>query len=98
MGAIFDTVGRYDDTENEKEIHEGDIFNSVFALEDMPFLQKEDPDLAGMITYLSTGDLTISDRSARTILMLADQFTLDGGVFWHFLSLNLDMEEGNFYH
>ena len=54
----------------------------------MPFLQKEDPDLAGMITYLSTGDLPISDRSARTILMLADQFTLDGGVLWHFLFLN----------
>ena len=74
------------------------IFNSVFALEDMPFLQKEDPDLAGMITYLSTGDLSISDRSARTILMLADQFTLDGGILWHFLSLNIDMAGGNFYH
>ena len=65
-GDIFDIVGIYDDTENEEEeIHEGDNFNSVFALEDMPFLQKEDPDLAGMITYLSTGDLPISDRSAR---------------------------------
>ena len=70
----------------------------MFALEDMPFLQNEDPDLAGMITYLSTGDLPISDRSARNILMLADQFTLDGGVLWHFLPLNLDMARGNFYH
>ena len=81
MGDIFDIVGRYDDTEKEEEkIHEGDNFSSVFALEDMPFLQKEDPDLEGMITYLRTGDLSISDRSAREILMLADQFTLDGGV------------------
>ena len=85
MGDIFDTVGGYDATNNEEEeIHEGVSFNSVFALEDMPFLQKEGPDLVGMITYLSTGDLSISDRSARTILMLADQFTLDGGVLWHF--------------
>ena len=37
-----------------------------------------------MITYLSTGDLPISDRSARKMWMLADQFTLDGGVLWHF--------------
>ena len=79
MWDIFDTVGRYDDTENEDE---KDNFNCVFALEDMPFLQKEDPELAGMITYLSTDDLPISDRSARKSLMLADQFTLDGGVLW----------------
>ena len=87
MWDIFDTVGRYDDTENEEEeIHEGDNFNYVFALEDMPFLQKEDPELAGMITYLSTDDLPISDRSARKSLVLADQFTLDGGVLWHFVA------------
>ena len=66
MGDIFDTVGGYDVTENEEEdIHEGDIFNSVFALEDMPLLQKEDPDLAEVFTYLSTGNLLISDRSAK---------------------------------
>ena len=69
LGDIFDTVGRYDDTENdEEEIHEGDNFHSVFALEDMPFLQKEDPDLAGIIRNLSTGDLPISDRLARKML------------------------------
>ena len=71
----------------------------MFALDDMPFLQKEDPDLARLLTYLSTGDLPISYRSARNFLMLADQFTLDGGVHWHcFLSLNLDMARDNFYH
>ena len=98
MGDIFDTVGGYDDTENEEEeIHEGDYFNSVFALEDMPFLQKEDPDLEGMITYPSTGDLPISDRSARKILILTDQFSLDDGILWHFfLSLNLNMARGAF--
>ena len=57
----------------------------MFALEDMPFLQKEDPDLAGMITYLGTGDLPISDKSVRKSSMLADQFTLDGDVLWHFV-------------
>ena len=51
-----------------------------------------------MITYVSTGDLPISDRYARKKFILADQFTLDGGVVWHFLSLNLDMKGGNFYH
>ena len=55
----------------------------MFALEDIPFLQSEDPYLAEMITYLSTGDLPISDTSARRILMLTDQFTLDGGVLLH---------------
>ena len=49
-----------------------------------------------MITYLCTGDLPISDSLARKILMLADQFTLDGGVLWHFLALNLDMTGENF--
>ena len=44
MGDIFYTVGRYDDTENEEdEIHKGDIFNSVFALEDMPFSTERGP-------------------------------------------------------
>ena len=64
----------------------------------MPLLQKEDPEFAEMITYLSTDDLLILDWSARQILMLTDQFTLDGEVLWHFLSLNRDMGEGNFYH
>ena len=70
----------------------------MFALVDMPFLQNKDPDLVGMITYLRTGDLPISDRSARTILMLADQVTRNGDVLWHFLPLNLDMAGENFYH
>ena len=88
MGDIFDTAGGYYDTENEEEeIHEGDNFNSVFALEHMPFLQKDDPDLAGIITYLSMDDLPISDRSAGKMLMLADLFTPDGGVLWHFFVL-----------
>ena len=99
MGDIFDTVGGYDDTENEEEeIQEGDNFNSVFSLEDMPFLQKEDPDLAGMITYLSTDDLPISDRSARKILMLTDQFTLDDGILWHFLVPKSRHGKRSFYH
>ena len=61
-------------------------------------MQKEDPNLAGMITYLSIGDLPTSDRLARAILMLSDQFTLDDGVPLHFLSLNIDIGGGNFYH
>ena len=55
-------VGGYESTENEEEeIDQGDIFHSVFALEDMPLLQKENPDLSKMITYLRTGDLPISE-------------------------------------
>ena len=68
----------------------------MFAIEDRPFLQKEDHALAGMITYLSTDDLSISDRSARKILMLADQFKLDGGVLWHFVVPKHGRK--NFYH
>ena len=42
------------------------------------------PNLAGIIAYVSTGDLRVSDRSARKVLLLTDQFTLDSGVHWHF--------------
>ena len=42
MRDIFDTVGVYDITENEEEeIHDGDIFNSIFALVVMPFFSRK---------------------------------------------------------
>ena len=52
----------------------------------MPVLQKQDPDLAEIINYLFAGDLPISDKSARKIVMIADQFALVDNVLWHFYS------------
>ena len=52
----------------------------------MPVLQKQDPELAEINNYLGTGDLPISDKSARKIVMIADQFALDDNVLWHFYS------------
>ena len=49
-------------------------------------MQRQDPELAEIITYLSTGDLPMSDKAARNILMIEDQFTLDDGVLWHFIA------------
>ena len=65
--------------DNEEEngnerLGEIESFNYVFALEHMPVLLKQDPELAEIINYLSAGDLPISDRSARKIVMIADQF------------------------
>ena len=58
----------------DERLGEIESFNYVFALEHMPVLLKLDPELAEIINYLSAGDLPISDRSARKIVMIADQF------------------------
>ena len=84
-GFIRDIVDWNEDTEevaNEKEKEA--IYHSVYALEDLPLMQKQDPELAELITYLSTGDLSKSDRAARKILLIQDQFTIDDGVLWIF--------------
>ena len=52
----------------------------------MPLMQRQDPELAEINTYLSTGDLPASNKSARKILMIDDQLTLDDGVLWHFFA------------
>ena len=52
----------------------------------MPVLQKQDPELAEINNYLGTGDLPISYKSARKIVMIADQFALVDNVLWHFYS------------
>ena len=77
-GNIVDRVDGYESTENEEEeIDEGDIFYSVFALEDMPLLQKEDPDLADMIT----GDLPLL-RQLRFILIRPMMQRLASAFIW----------------
>ena len=88
--------GKQDNEAIEKEGEEEDIFCSVFSLEDMPLIQSQDPELAEIITYLSTGDLPMSDKAARKILMIEDQFTLDDGVLWHLL-LNQDTQKEVLY-
>ena len=67
---ILDTVSGYKAAVDvEKDIEEEeDTFYSVFLLEDMPLMQRQDPELAKIITYLSTGDLPMSDKDARKIL------------------------------
>ena len=51
-----------EESENEKETEA--INHSVYALEDLPLMQKQDPELSEIITYLSTGDLPKSDRAS----------------------------------
>ena len=46
----------------------------------MHILQKQDPELAEIINYLGAGVLPISDKSARKIVMIADQFALIDNV------------------
>lgn len=48
------------------------------------YVAKQDPEQAEIITHLSTGELIISDKSARKVVMVADRFTLDDGVLWYF--------------
>ena len=82
----------------EKEREEENIFYSVIALEDMLLMQRQDSELAKIITYLSASDLPMSDKVARQILMMEDQFTLDDGVLWHFLLLHQDTRKEALYH
>ena len=97
IGDIVEGYGDTEEVENEKE--EKDIYYySVCALEDMPLMQRKDPELAEIITYLCTGDLPASDKAARKILMIEDQFTLDDGSYGIFLLLNQDMRREVFYH
>ena len=75
----------YNDTEGENaEMDESESFYSVCALEDMPNLQKQDPEFAELVIYLSTGDLPVSDKSARKIVMIMYQLTVEGDILWHF--------------
>ena len=62
------------------------MLESICALEDLPLMQMQDPELAEMITYLSIGDLPRSDKAARKILLIEDQFTMNDGVLWHFFA------------
>ena len=70
----------YEEENEDKRLGEIESFNYVFALEDMPVLQKQDPELAEIINYLDAGDLPISDKSARKIVMIAYQFALVDNV------------------
>ena len=49
-------------------------------------IQRQDPELAEIITYLSTGDLPKSGKAARKILLIEDQFTMNEGVLWPFFA------------
>ena len=96
--GIRDIVGGYEDTEDVEKEEEEDIYLSVCALEDMPLMQRQDPELGEITTYLSTGDLPVSDKAARKILMIEDQFTLDDGVLWHFFASKSRHAKEVFYH
>ena len=79
-------LGGYEEENGDERLGIIESFYSVFALEDIPFLQKQETELAEIINYLGTGDLPISDKSARKIVMIADQFALDDNVHCHFYS------------
>ena len=66
----------YEEENGDERVGEIESFNYVFALEDMPVLEKQDPELAEIINYLGEGDLPISDKSSRKIVLIADQFAL----------------------
>ena len=57
----------YEEENGDEKLDEIESFNYVFALEDMPFLQKQDPELAEIINYLGAGHLPLSDTSARKL-------------------------------
>ena len=44
----------------------------MFALEHIPLMQRQDPELAEIIRYLSKDHLPMSDKAARKILMMED--------------------------
>ena len=76
----------YEEENGDERLGEIESFNYVFPLEDMPVLQKQDPELAEITNYLGAGHLPISDKSARKIVMIAEQFALVDNVLWHFYS------------
>ena len=84
IGNIVDWNEDTDEVENEKEKEA--INHSVYALEDLPLMQKQVPELSELISYLSTGDLPKSDRPSRKILLIQDKLTIDDGVLWHFFA------------
>ena len=50
--GIRDIVGGNEDTEDVEKEEEEDIYHSVCTLEDMPLMQRQNPELAEIITYL----------------------------------------------
>ena len=62
-----EVLGAYEEENGDEIVGEIESFYSVFALEDIPVLQKQDPELAEIINYLGTGDLPISDKSVRKL-------------------------------
>ena len=51
-----EVLGGYEEENGDESVGEIESFCSVFALEDMPVLQKQDPELAELIICLGTGD------------------------------------------
>ena len=51
----------YEEENGDERLGEIESFNYVFALEDMPCLQKQDPELAEIVNYLGAGHLPLSD-------------------------------------
>ena len=70
MQEVF---GECDEENEDERIDETTSCFSLFTLEYMHGLQVQDPELAELITYLSTDDLPVSDESARKSVMKANQ-------------------------
>ena len=80
-------LGGYERENGDERLAEIESFYSLFSLEDMPVLQTQNTELAEINNYLNTGKLPISDKSARKIVVIPDQFTQVDNVVWHFYSL-----------
>ncbi|GFO44122.1 hypothetical protein PoB_007062700 [Plakobranchus ocellatus] len=69
--------------EQKRLIHSLNIFNSLsFSLATVSTLQKKDPDLSPIITYLENGTLPSSQKLPRQILSKQPHFSLIDGLLF----------------
>ena len=72
------------------DLLEGETEGVIAALElkqdpsrsDLPIRQREDPDLAAIITYLETGVLPTDEGRARTLVLSSSQYVLEDEVLY----------------
>ncbi|GFO28343.1 retrovirus-related pol polyprotein from transposon [Plakobranchus ocellatus] len=72
------------ETRTKRLIESLNVFNSSsFSLATVSTLQKKDPDLSPIITYLENGTLPSSQKLSRQILLKQPHYSLIDGVLFH---------------
>ncbi|GFO32857.1 Pol polyprotein [Plakobranchus ocellatus] len=72
------------ETRTKRLIESLNVFNSSsFSLATVSTLQKKDPDLSPIITYLENGTLPSSQKLSRQILLTQFHYSLIDGVLFH---------------